>query len=242
MSGYKKINCLYEFKTPNGFLPIGFEYKSIPIIFNHINTNSNLHKNSIIRTTDTNKFELVDNIIPFYNIINFKKTEFNYKLISDITDAEISNDLNILFIVSTRAETILNYIERVDFTDILSEKTINLVKYNKNFKIVIADEKEGGFYHSDLFFNNLYSLHNHIGLDNSEQIIYITSSASIETEYQNFLKNTKLTNFMKVSTIDFYILTDPGYNIKEYYKNISSHQIPYLDKNVEYSIDRKSVV
>jgi hypothetical protein len=236
MSGYKKINYLYEIKTPNGFLPVGFEYKSLPIIFSHINENNQLIKNSIIRTTKSEKFQLVDNVMQFTDIINFKKNNFNYKLINELTDVEINTDLNILFIGSTHAETIVNYIETVDFTDILSEKTINLVKYNKNFKIVIVDEKEGGFYHSDLFFNNLYNLHNHIGLDNSEQIIYITSSASIETEYQNFLKNTKLTNFMKVSTIDFYILTDAGYNIKEYYKNISSHQIPYLDKNVEYSI------
>jgi hypothetical protein len=33
----KKINYIYEFKTPNGYLPIGTEYRALPIVFDHIN-------------------------------------------------------------------------------------------------------------------------------------------------------------------------------------------------------------
>jgi hypothetical protein len=236
MSGYKKINSLYEIKTPNGFLPAGFEYKSLPIIFSHINENNELTKNSIIRTTKSGNFQLVDNVMQFTSIINFKKNKFNYKLINELTDDEIINDLNIIFIGSTRAETILNYIETVDMNDILSKKTIDLIKTHKNFKIVFVDEKEGGFYHSDLFFNKLYELYNHIGLDTSNQIIYITSSASVNDEYQSFLKRNNISTFMKANTLDFYILSDPGFNINDYVKSTFSNYIPHLDRNFIYSL------
>jgi hypothetical protein len=236
MSGYKKINYLYEIKTPNGFLPVGFEYKSLPIIFSHINENNQLIKNSIIRTTKSEKFQLVDNVMQFTDIINFKKNNFNYKLINELTDVEINTDLNILFIGSTHAETIINYIETVDVTDILSKKTINLIKTHKNFKIVFIDEKEGGFYHSDLFFNKLHELYKHIGLDNTNQIIYITSSVNIKNEYQSFLERTNVFTFMKVSNLDFYILSDAGFNITDYIKSTFSKYIPRLDRNFIYSI------
>jgi hypothetical protein len=229
MNKFNKINYIYEFKTPNGFLPVGFEHKSIPIIFSHINENTELLKNSIIRTTKIGKFELVDNITEFTSIINFKKPDFNYKLICELTEEEIRNDLNILFIGSTRSEVILSYIETLDVTDILSKKTINLIKNHKNFKIVFIDEKEGGFYHSDLFFNKLYELFNHIGLTNSSQLIYITNSVSINDEYNNFLKTNSISNFMKVSTLDFLILSDPGFNIKNYLK-LYKQQIKEINK------------
>jgi hypothetical protein len=236
MSGYKKINYVYEIKTPNGFLPVGFEYKSLPIIFNHINENDELIKNSIIRTTKSGKFQLADNVMQFTNIINFKKNNFNYKLISELTNDEIDTDLNILFIGSTRSDVISHYVETLDVTDILSKKTIDLIKTHKNFKIVFVDEKEGGFYHSDLFFNKLYELYNHIGLDTSNQIIYITSSASVNDEYQSFLKRNNISTFMKANTLDFYILSDPGFNINDYIKSTFSNYIPHLDRNFIYSI------
>ena len=236
MSGYNKINCIYEFKTPNGFLPVGFEYKSLPIIFSHLNENPNLIKNSIIRTTKTNEFKLVDNILPFTSIINFKNDNFNHKLISELSDDELLYELNVLFVGSTRSETMLNYVERLDVTDILSKKSINLIKTYSNFKIVFIDEKEGGFFHSDLFFKKLYELYTHIGLSNSEQIIYITNSASITKEYNNFLEINGISNFMKVDTLDFYILSDAGYNIENYINLTSSKYTTILDRNVSYSI------
>jgi hypothetical protein len=239
MNGFNKINCLYEFKTPNGFLPVGFEYKALPIIFSHINESSNLRKDTMIRTVNSHRFELIDNVLPFFNSLNFKTKGFNHKLISDITNDEIANDLNLLCIGSIHTQTILRYVENADFTDILSEKTIDLVKNNKNFKIVFIDEKEGGFHHTDLFFNNLYNLYNHIGLDNADQIIYLTSSASIKKEYQTFLKCTKLSSFMKATTIDFYILSDAGYNMDQYNEEMRKGNFPYLDRNIHYDIPNK---
>ena len=34
---HKKINFLYEFKGPNGYVPIGFDYKQIGILFDVLN-------------------------------------------------------------------------------------------------------------------------------------------------------------------------------------------------------------
>jgi hypothetical protein len=130
----------------------------------------------------------------------------------------------------------LNYVESLDVTDILSKKSINLIKTYSNFKIVFIDEKEGGFFHSDLFFKKLYELYTNIGLSNSEQIIYITNSASITEEYNNFLQINGISNFMKVDTLDFYILSDAGYNIENYINLTSSKYTTILDRNVSYSI------
>lgn len=236
MNNLNKINCIYEFKTPNGFLPVGFEYKSIPIIFSHINENNELIKNSVIRTTKLGKFQLIDNLIEFIDSINFKNSNFNYKLICKLTEEEIHNDLNILFIESTRAETIVPYVEQLDVTDILSKKTIDLIKNHKNFKIVFVDEKEGGFYHTDLFFNKLYELFNHIGLTDTSQLIYITNSVNINIEYNKYLKANNISNFMKVATLDFLILSDPGFNIKNYLEQTSSQYTLHLDRNFLYSM------
>jgi hypothetical protein len=236
MNGSDKINCIYEFKTPNGFLPIGFEHKSIPIIFSHINENTQLRKNTIIRPTSVGQFEIADNVSMFFDVLNFKKSNFSHKLISELNDDEINNQLNVLFITSLRSETILDYVKSTDVTDILSKKTIQLIKNNTNFKIVFIDEKEGGFFHDKLFFDKLYQLYNHLGLLSNDQLIYITNSTRIDSEYVSYLMLNNIPSFMKVSALDFYILTDPGYSITKYKEETQNKHTTVLDRGISYNV------
>ena len=170
-----KINFIYEFKTPNGYLPIGFDYNQLGLILDEIK-DADWNYGSITNYRfgyDTNfkQLELSASAFDFLNLNNIVKN----KAIYELTEDDIVNSINVFVIDSMHNEPIINYVNSTNFTNILSNKSKDLLNRHSNFRILIIDNKEGAYEHGFDFFNNLKTLHHSLRLNTNYQLYYITN-------------------------------------------------------------------
>jgi hypothetical protein len=233
----KKINFIYEFKTPNGYLPIGFDYRQLGMIFDTINKIEYEGNNCInsYRFGYDDTFKMLQTSTSAYDFLNLKDLVEN-KTIYELNEDDINNSINIFVIDSMHNEPIVNYVDYTDFNNILSKKSKEFLKNNTNFRILIIDNKEGAYAHEIKFFNNLKRLHSNLELRTNYQLYYITNSSDISQKYQTFLKKTKTQDFMKVKNIEF-LIYDAGEPIVSYFNltNNLSENVVY-EQDVEYSL------
>lgn len=246
----KKINFLFEFKTPTGFLPMGYEHKDIPLIFNEYNKieNSEHYQNIGIRFIhdNTRNFERTNFFTDFFDIIKNQdvnnKTIFRKKIFTDLNQDEIENDINLFCITSDHNQIITKQIEHADLDDYFLPKTLEFIKLNKNIKILFIDDKEGALSYKKKFFMKLFNFSKKHNLTNN-QIYFITNTFNINSIYINFLNQEKIDSFMNAYCIPFLVYSNVGENILEKkilkkYKNNDKDIYDLLDEN-ELDINRK---
>lgn len=243
MSGSKKINYVYEFTTPVGYLPIGNELKMLPIIFDYIN-DLNTEQLSQVRRVGYggNQFRILNEVASCYDILNLDRYGITQKLVSELTDDDITNKINLFVIDCNQTELIPNYVNKTDLTSILTQKTKKLFKENKNFKLVLFDSKEGVYSHDSSFFNKLHELYTHLELDNPYQIYYFTNTVDVETHYLKYLNKYNINSFMINKCINFYIYDDAGNNIITHLIQSDNCKNEVLDRGIYYSITNENEI
>lgn len=232
----RRVNFVYEFKTPNGYLPIGFDHRQVGVIFDILNNKEWEEGIYAQRLGYDGKFKILEQSASAYDILNLEKEGVKNKSVWELTKDEVFNDYNIFVIDSMHNEPIVNYVREVDFTKILTDKSIELIRSHRNFKVLIIDNKEGAYPHGRDFFQALKDFHEFLNIDNDEQIIYITNSSDIRQKYSTFLFHTKTESFMKVKNIEF-LIYDAGEPIDNYFQmtNGKSENVVY-EQGVNYSL------
>jgi hypothetical protein len=237
MSGSKKINYVYEFSTPVGYLPIGNELKNLPVIFDYINELDTEQLSQVRRVGyNGSNFRILNEVASCYDIMNLDRFGITQKLVNDLTNDDIDNKINLFVIDCNQTELIPNYVSKTDLTSILTEKTKKLFKNSKNFKLILFDSKEGVYSHSDSFFDKLYNLYIHLELDNPFQIYYFTNTVDVEHQYRKYLNKFNINSFMVNKCINFYIYDDAGNNIITHLIQSDNCKNEVLDRGVYYSI------
>lgn len=232
---YKKVNFLYEFKGPNGYIPIGFNYKQLGIIFDVLNQkewDGSIYSN---RCGYSGYFKLLDESASAFDFLNMEREYVQNKCVFELTKDDIENATNVFVIDSMHNETIIDYIKDTDFSNILSEKTKELF-IQTNFKILVIDNKEGAYHHDYDFFKGFKRLYDSLNIKSDNQIFYITNSSDILEKYRTYLFHTKQESFMKVQNIEF-LIYDAGEPIVSYFDttNGKSKNVIY-EQGVEYSL------
>lgn len=219
----KNINVLYELNTPTGYLGMGYDIKSIPFIFEYINENRKLELNTIRYSSFGRYRKLIDgNDITYTlnSLINLPKTEskLKQKLYTELTESELKNDINFFNIPTLADETIIEYIQNVDFESFFLKKTLNFIKNNPTVKIVFSDEREGSYVYSDLFFRKFHNFIKRHKIHN-KQVVLITNTSNVYEQYNKFLKSKNLKDFMVVGWVPFLIMNESGQCISDCEKN-----------------------
>lgn len=233
------INFVYEFKTPNGYLPIGFDYKQLGVIFDIVNNKKWESNTTSIRMGYDDHFKLLKEAASVYDVLNFEDTFLNYninqKCLYELSKSDYENSTNVFSIVSHHDEPIVKYINTIDFTNIFLSETVKLFEKD-NFKVLILDNKEGAYEHDFEFFDNIKKLHNHLNINTENQIIYVTNSSDIFKKYQKYLIETKQKSFMKVKNIEF-LIYDAGEPMVGYFNTThgKSEDVVY-EQDVDYSV------
>lgn len=235
----KMINFVYEFKTPNGYLPIGFDYKQVGVIFDIINNKEWDSSTTSIRLGYDGFFKVLMEASSAYDVLNFEEALTNHiinqKCVDELSSWDLENAINVFSIVSHHDEPITQYINTIDFTNILLPETVKLFQ-RENFKILILDNKEGAYHHDSEFFDNIKKLHNHLNINTDSQIVYITNSSDISKKYQKYLISTRQKSFMTVKNIEF-LIYDAGEPMVNYFNTTGgkSKNVVY-EQGVDYSI------
>jgi len=216
----RKFNLLYEFITPIGFLGMGYNINSLPHIFEYLSNlkdRNNVKENSIVRYSSSHNYRLLQNGNDIYHTLMHCKEvasssflpKIERKLYTDLTTDELNNDINVFNIATVADEKIVDYITNCDLKEVFLPKTIDFIKNSPNVKIVLSDEREGGFYHDDSFFSSIEKFVKEVKLD-TVQIVYLTNTADIKQQYDDYIKRNNTESFMVVHWIPFYILHNPG--------------------------------
>lgn len=229
-----KINYVFEFKTPNGYFPIGADYNSLPILFEHINELEYQHGIISHRTGYTNKFKVLDECASTYDVLTLGELNIPAKTVYELNGNDINNCINLYCIDTSHDERIYDYIVRTDLTKVLSEKSKNFFKERENFKLMVLDNKEADYFDFN-FFESFRKFHISLGLKSDNQIVFITNTCNVESMYDEFLKNGNYDSFMIVKAVPF-LIYDPGQTIVDYFEQTKNTSNIIIDKDVEYSV------
>ena len=235
MQTNKKINYIYEFKTPNGYFPIGAEYRSLPILFDHINELQYEHGTITHRMGYSDRFKILNECASTYDVLTLGDIGIPIKMLSELTDDEINNDINLYCIDTSHDETILDYIIRTDLTKVLCKKSKELFNQKENFKLMVLDNKEGSYYFDSNFFESFQRFHKEIGLKSDTQLVFVTNTCNVQDMYDEFLRKTNSESFMRVKAVPF-LIYDPGQTIVDYFHQTNNTSKPIVDKNIKYSV------
>lgn len=234
----KIINILYELKSPFGFLGMGYDRKSIPIIFEYLNSidSDSFDGFNSVRYSSVGKYRKLENFSDFYQILppshHNSNIKINQKLYTDITTYDLHNSKNIFTIISAHDESIVDYISNNDISNFFFDKTLLFIKNNPSVKILFIDDKEGSHKYNFKFFESFRKFVIKSGISNS-QLVFITNSVNIENDYQSYLQHNKLVKFMMVKIIPFLIYPNAGMCI-DVYLSMNSEIIE--DRNQFYSL------
>lgn len=231
----KKINYIFEFKTPNGYLPIGVEYKSLPIIFDYINELDYQHGIGVHRTGYSDRFKILNDCASTYDVLTLSNHNVSIKMVYELSETEINNDINLYCIDTSHDETIIDYVYRTDLTKVLSEKSKNLFKEKENFKLMVLDNKEGSYCFDEKFFESFKKFHNELELKFNNQIIFVTNTSNVKEMYDTFLKKTNSKSFMIVKDIQF-LIYDAGENLNDYFNQTGGKSDIIIDREIPYSL------
>lgn len=213
----KSINFLYEFKTPSGFLGVGYNIHSLPHIFEYL-SNNKVKSNTSVRYSSFGKyFKLTDSDDLSHTFYDSKRAYgsinntplVNRKLYTDLTQEDLDISYNCFNIATHAEETIIHYICSTDLKNHFLPATLDFIKKHPSVKIILSDEREGCFYHYDCFFDNLRNFVTECNLD-TVQIIYISNTADIQEHYKRYLDKNSIESFMIVKWVPTYIYHSPG--------------------------------
>lgn len=231
----RNINFLYEFETPLGYLPMGYQHKNIPLTFQDINEKQFEFTHPLIyfgyadNKTKFRKLSESSDIFYVYENDNVKQ-----KIITELTDDEIQNDYNLFAITATHEQNILQKILSDDTTNYLTQTSKKYLRDNRNFKIVFIDDKEGGFNYPPSFFDKMYQLYDDIGLE-PNQLVFLTNTANINEIYNLYLKLRKRDSFMICDASHFFIY-DAGKCLVDYLSKVTEKNNLVSYDSVYYSV------
>ena len=235
MSGHK-INFIYEIETPLGHLPMGYKHIDVPLIFSEINEKSTFEHECPVIYFGTegygSPFKKLQETNDFYSTLD---NYVNKRLLGQLSDEEILNDVNLFVITPTHNQTITEKIHTENISDYFTKTTKSYLCTHKNFKIVFVDDKEGGLTYTKQFWENLRKASKELKL-NEGQLIFITNTANIKEIYESYLEKYKINSFMKCSTIHFHVYNAPGNCILDYLGKSNSPNDLVDYNGVKYSI------
>lgn len=214
MKTSKQLNILYEFKTPLGYLGMGYRQQDLPHIFEYIQT-SDLFSNSDTITTNCIKFlstthelyKKLKNTSGFYfQLVNvfLKDTPVHLDVIQKhYSDVSTANDdvYNMFSITFPKEHTCIEYLIG-PLSDFFQPNTLKFLQSNPSVKVVFFDTWEGAYTYEDTFFDNFHSFVTSYNLD-KEQICFVTNSFNIESRYTEYLLRKTKKSFMVCKTIPF---------------------------------------
>jgi hypothetical protein len=210
------VHFVYEFKTPNGILPLGYNKYSFPYnCLSHIE-NEYDEKETVFISNMDNPTEYSSFPISYQTRILDRGKRIDRVLTHELDENSINeDDLYIICFESFANQVLFEYYGTPynNLDNLLSPKLIKLFKENKNFKILFIDIWEGSYEHSYNLFENINSFldkNNILG----EGRVFVSGNNVLLLEMDNSKINPSGVNRIKRFINDQYI-NDSGKFISE---------------------------
>lgn len=201
------INFVYEFKTPNGFLPLGYNKYTFPVnAFDSIETIR--EEDYVIIINSSNEPAVYHKRNSSYPIKLYERgRNLNHIMVNDLNDENINKDeIYLLCFESFSTQVLFEYYsnENNKIEEMISSKLLNLVKQYPNFKIMFVDMWEGSYEHNIEFFKKINEFLDRNSISDTNKIIISTVNGLVE-KFDNKILNPSGINRITTFCNDSYI-------------------------------------
>ncbi len=218
-----RINLLYEFNTPIGYLSMGYKRQDIPHIFEYIlnidsSLNVDMSRQTSVRFFSNGTYKKLINDTDFYfrltdDNIRFSSNEYIIKQLHYSNVTLFKNTYNFFNILMPKEETCTDFLN-TDLSLFFLKDTLQFIQNNSNVKIIFNDIWEGANNYNNNFFDVFYKFINEYNLD-SKQVCFVTNSFNIEKKYIGYIHKKNIKSFMIVKTIPYYVYPAPCINFQD---------------------------
>ena len=177
---YNKIVFVFEFLTPNGYLPFGYTKDTISLNFiEHLNINTH-NRNGVFLSNYTTpyKFNLEHPI--FVEDLTSRSKNLSISLISDLQEL----DENTLYLIPFESTNVCPLFEQygydyIDFENYFTPKTLDYIVNNENFGLLFMDNREGAYNHETLMIENIKRFLDKFNITTQNKVIVSTNNNKI---------------------------------------------------------------
>jgi len=207
---FKKIpntNFVFDFKMPNGFLPLGYTKNTIGInILNKLNKESEPFTAYYSSIHNPSNYELIrTSIFSLFFVEHFPNSKF---LITNSIKEINPSELYFVIIESLSFNNLFETYsdENINLSELFSPKLLNLIKNNENFKIVFIDVREGAYPHDIYLLQkiNNFLIKNNI---NHKNKVLVSTNNNFITNLKNKKEFQEFKNKINVYCNDYLCLT-----------------------------------
>ena len=205
------INFVFDFKTPNGFLPLGYNKYSLPINFFASLENIYSSDYNSVTTSMSSPHTYRPQTAAYQQKLLERGKRIHTILSSELMDEEHNNtinenDLYVLCFESFGTQVLFEYYgdELNQLDDMISPKMVDLLKKYENIKILFIDIWEGSYEHDYRLFNNINKFLNKHQINHTNKVIVSSNNILIEELDFNKINPTEIER-IRTFTNDHYI-------------------------------------
>ena len=179
----KNINFVYEFKTPNGFLPLGYNKYTFPV--NAFDSIENIREEDyVIIVNSFNDPSVYHQRNSSYTTNLYERGRYiKHALVNDLNEENINKDeIYVLCFESFSTQVLFEYYgdDSNKIENMISSKLLKLVKEYPNFKIMFVDRWEGSYEHNFNFFKKINEFLDRNSISHINKVIVSTVNGLIE--------------------------------------------------------------
>jgi hypothetical protein len=224
-------NFVFDFRTPEGYLPFGYTKQTIGI--NVIKKLNKIHESfaGYYPPLESPSDFKLNRTAGFQTYIVEQTPNTNYRLTTELKQEIDETQLYLVVLESLNVNNLYEYYgsDKFDLSDFFSPQLIKLIKDNKNFKIVFMDYREGAYPHNESFLTKIDDFLNKHNINHKNKVIISTNN--------NFINDTinlkKYKHRISVYCNNNYLLTAGKY-ISEL--RVANNSI--TENDYEYSIQQ----
>jgi len=231
---------VFDFRMPEGYLPFGYTKHTIGV--NAIKKLNIIHESftGYYPPLETpNDFRL-NRTAGFQNYIVEQTPNTKYCLTTELKKSVDETELYLVVLESLNVNNLYEYYgsDKFDLSDFFSPQLTELIKNNKNFKIVFMDYREGAYPHNEYFLTKIDDFLNKHNINHKNKVIISTNN--------NFINDTinlkKYKRRISVYCNNNYLLTAGKYisELRVANNSITENDYEYsIQQNINYDLKEK---
>lgn len=191
LNNLPKINFVFDFKLPNGYLPFGYNKYTLGVnIFKKLE-NTEKDKYTLYHTSIENPNNFISKFgCPFTTYILEYTKNTKSVCIGEIDNIN-KDEFYFIMIESQLQNNMFQYYSNDFFKieNLLSPKIIHMLQNNTNFKLVFMDMREGAYPHTIDFLEKINNFLTRNNIEDKNKVLVSSNN--------NFIKNLKKNNIFK---------------------------------------------
>lgn len=201
-------NFVFDFKTPDGYIPFGYTKHTLALnILNKLESKHDAFTGYYPALHTPYKYELNRTAAFSTHIVEYTPNT-KFVLTNEIRETVNKDELYIVVVEALNVNNLFEYYsdDSVDLSELFSPQLLDLIKNNKNFKILFMDVREGAYPHDIQFLikiNNFLNKHN---INHHDKVVVSTNNNFINELTSNPIFLT-FKNKIKLYSNNYYLLT-----------------------------------